>query len=62
MDDDRRREASLVTLAMSGSAIAGTCTVTWCRDSRVRRGREGEGTEMGKGSTDTKNLRRRSYL
>ena len=22
----------------------------------------GEGTEMGKGSTDTKNLRRRSYL
>ena len=26
------------------------------------RGGEGEGTKMGKGSTDTKNLRRRSYL
>ena len=26
------------------------------------RGGKGKGTEMGKGSTDTKNLRRRSYL
>ena len=34
-----RRETSLMTLAMSGSAIAGMCTVTWYRGSRGRRGR-----------------------
>ena len=28
VDDDRRTEASLVTLAMSGSANMGTCMVT----------------------------------
>ena len=31
MDDNRRREASLVTSATSGSAIMGTCTVTVAR-------------------------------
>ena len=40
MDDDRRREASLVTLAMSGSAIAGMCMVTCCWDSWGRSGRD----------------------
>ena len=29
---------------------------------RGSRGGEGEGTEMGKGSTDTKDLQRKSYL
>ena len=33
VDDDRRREASLVTLAMSGSAIVGTCMVMCCQGS-----------------------------
>ena len=28
VDDDRRKEASLVTLATLGLAIMGTCTVT----------------------------------
>ena len=40
VDDVGRREASLVTSAMSGSAISDRCTVTWCRGSRVRRGRD----------------------
>ena len=31
MDDNRRREASLVTSATSGSAIMGTCMVTVAR-------------------------------
>ena len=35
-----RREASLVTSAMSGLASTGTCTVTWHRDSWVRSGRD----------------------
>ena len=35
-----RREASLMTSAMSGSAIAGMCTVTCYRGSRGRRGRD----------------------
>ena len=35
-----RREASLVTSAMLGSASTGTCTVTWHRASRVRSGRD----------------------
>ena len=40
MDDDRRREASLVTSAMSGSAIVGTCMVTCHRGSQGRSGRD----------------------
>ena len=35
-----RREASLVTSAMSGSAITGMCTVTWYQGSRGRSGRD----------------------
>ena len=35
-----RREASLVTSAMLGSAIAGTCTVMCNQGSRGRRGRD----------------------
>ena len=38
MDDDRRREASLMTSAMSGSAIAGMCTVTCGWGSQRRSG------------------------
>ena len=41
MDDVERREASLMTSAMSGLANAGMCTVTCYRGSRVRRGRDG---------------------
>ena len=41
MDDDRRREASLVTLAMSGSAIMGTCTVMCYWGSQRRSGWDG---------------------
>ena len=40
VDDVGRREASLMTLAMSGSAIMGRCTVTRYRGSRVRSGRD----------------------
>ena len=40
VDDVGRREASLVTSVMSGSAISDRCTVTRCRGSRVRRGRD----------------------
>ena len=39
----KRREASLVTLAMLGLAIMGTCTVTCYRGSWVRRGRDDGG-------------------
>ena len=42
VDDVGRREASLVTSAMSGSAISDRCTVTWSWDSRVRSGRDDE--------------------
>ena len=42
VDDIGRREVSLVTSAMSGSAISGRCTVTRYRGSRVRRGRDDE--------------------
>ena len=35
-----KREASLVTSAMLGSASMGTCTVTWHRGSRVRSGKD----------------------
>ena len=38
-----RREASLVTLAMLGSAIAGMCTVMCCRGSWGRSGRDDGG-------------------
>ena len=38
-----RREASLMTSAMSGLAIAGICTVTCYRGSRIRRGRDNGG-------------------
>ena len=38
MDDDRRREASLVTLAMLGSAITVMCTVTCGWGSQGRSG------------------------
>ena len=40
MDDVERREASLVTSAMLGSAISDRCTVTRYRGSRVRSGRD----------------------
>ena len=40
VDDVERREASLVTLAMSGSAILNRCTVTRYRGSWVRSGRD----------------------
>ena len=40
MDDDRRREASLVTSAMLGSANAGTCMVTCYWGSWGRSGRD----------------------
>ena len=33
VDDDRRREVSLMTLAMSGLAIVGMYTVTCCQSS-----------------------------
>ena len=36
VDDDRRREASLMTLAMLGLAIAGTCMVTCGWSSQVK--------------------------
>ena len=47
-----RREASLVTLAMSGSAIMGRCTVTCYRGSRGKewRGRWGRIKERPKGT------------
>ena len=35
-----RREASLVTSAMLGSAIVDMCTVTWYQGSRGRSGRD----------------------
>ena len=38
MDDDRRIEASFVNLAMLGSAIAGTFTVTYGQGSWGRSG------------------------
>ena len=38
VDDDRRKEASLVTLAMLGLAIVGMCTVTCCWSSWGRGG------------------------
>ena len=38
VDDDRRREASLMILAISGSAIVGMCMVTCCQGSRGRSG------------------------
>ena len=44
VDDDRRREASLVTLAMSGSVIVGTCTITCGQSSQGRSGWD-EGVE-----------------
>ena len=40
VDDVGRREASLVTSAMSGLAISDRCTVTWYRGSQVRSGRD----------------------
>ena len=40
VDDVGRREASLVTSAMSGSTIADGCMVTRYRGSRVRSGRD----------------------
>ena len=43
-----RREASLVTSAMLGSAIAGMCTVTCYRGSWGRNGRD-EGKRIRKG-------------
>ena len=43
MDDVGRREASLVTSAMSGSVIAGMCTVTCYRDDWVRSGKDDGG-------------------
>ena len=38
VDDDRRREATLITSAMSGSAIVGTCMVMCYRGSWGRSG------------------------
>ena len=52
MDDNRKGEASLVTLAMLGLAIPGTCTVTCYRSSwgRSGRGRRGRIREWPKGT------------
>ena len=50
MDDDRRREVSLVTLAMSGLAITDRYMVTWYWDSWGRSGRDV--WEKGKGKAE----------
>ena len=52
MDDVERREASLVTSAMSGSAISDRCMVTWYQGSRVGSGRD-DGRRIKEGPKGT---------
>ena len=51
MDDNRRREASLVTSAMLGSTISGMCMVMCYWGSWVRSGWDGD-KEITKGQRE----------